>query len=497
VLDLQVDDCPFVVARLAQIHPQSDDWLAFRRSEPDLGGGARVDIYAVEDGEEAVGAGDHVSVGLPQALVDCSQGLQSLLTGGKCVRGRELSGRVGVGPGVKRLDARGANRRQEHVAVVGRGRLGKAERTGYVGGRHTRHDRALGSLTPASHFLGALGERLQTWCEVRKAAYHLDGLTVGWHHGWWRVILAAATGQQPVDLDAECRREPDKMPERRPADRACPVAHAVLVRTHLRRDFAPVEMRAGHRLVEPRSECWEIESWPGHRSPYVVSSLSPLMVSMTEMPPTSPGVGSTCHLSLASSPEIAGPRLSGRHSPLTLRGAPYRPGELPTVLAVQITSELAEHTNRQARVHQVPVELWLRASIDAARTLATLQRAILLDADTIVSELDRNAREFTPMLTGEVELLDYRRLLLFGEPASVTRVPASGRLELLLPAELVTAWRRDAAASRERLDGWVERQLRSAREEALAWEATAAACGARLAEWAYACMLRRSERSSV
>jgi hypothetical protein len=137
------------------------------------------------------------------------------------------------------------------------------------------------------------------------------------------------------------------------------------------------------------------------------------------------------------------------------------------------------------------VELWLRASIEAARASAVVRAATGLAIDDIAQALDRYAQTFIPTLTGDTKLLAYRRLLLDGEAASVTLVRAEGNLELQVPLEIAVAWRREASTAGRNLDDWLAAQLALTHDEALTWEATAAACGAGLAEWAYACFLRR------
>jgi hypothetical protein len=206
--------------------------------------------------------------------------------------------------------------------------------------------------------------------------------------------------------------------------------------------------------------------------------------------------GAGKHLSLVRRRDTAGETRSN-HPRVSLRGAPYRPGELATSLSLLLPPDAVDKANEQARIRRVPVELWIRSAVDASRTAASLSTHTGLSTAMVHLELDRDASGFCPMLVGESELLEYRRLLLRGEPGSITRVPPSGRVELLLPLELRISWRREAAAARLELDSWVATLLAAAPEGALSWEAAAAGSGERLAEWAYASWLWRSTRSSA
>jgi hypothetical protein len=211
---------------------------------------------------------------------------------------------------------------------------------------------------------------------------------------------------------------------------------------------------------------------------------------------TTRGAVATRHLSLVPGRDQARDAWCPR-AQLSLRGAPYRPGEMPTALSLRIGEDLARTLNEQAQSRRVPVELWIRSAVDAARAVGSLSSVAAVCPAAIVAELDQRAEEFQPIIAGDIELLEYRRLLLRGEPGSVTRVPASGNVELLVPADLGIAWRREAAVGGADLDRWTTTLLQSAPSTALSWEAAAAGSGERLAEWVYASWLRRSVRSSA
>lgn len=135
--------------------------------------------------------------------------------------------------------------------------------------------------------------------------------------------------------------------------------------------------------------------------------------------------------------------------------------------------------------------------MEAGRTIEHLLDATAANRALIDDILDKAAGEFASAVTGDRQLLDYRRLVLRGEPGAITRVPSDGSVELLVPLEMAVAWRRAAGGSAKALDRWVTEHVELPRGRVLTWEAAAAASGAALPEWIYACWLRRICRSSV
>lgn len=194
-------------------------------------------------------------------------------------------------------------------------------------------------------------------------------------------------------------------------------------------------------------------------------------------------------LRLVPSPPLDRERLRKTRRRLTLAGSPHRPGELPVAVAVCLPANTVAWANRSAAEHRLPVELVLRASVDAARSVDFLAAQTSRTQTAIMAVLDGAAADHTTTLTAEGKLMEYSRLLLRGEPASVTRIDAEGAAELLLPLELALAWRLDAGRTGQRLDRWAVELLASSPAEAIAWEAAAACCGRSLSEWAYACAL--------
>jgi hypothetical protein len=164
---------------------------------------------------------------------------------------------------------------------------------------------------------------------------------------------------------------------------------------------------------------------------------------------------------------------------------------------LRLSNDSVERSNRQAAVAGAPVELWVRAAIDAGRVAAVIEAAGARSAAEIVELLDEQATAGIPMLCGSADLARYAEALRRGEPASVTRLGKDGEVELLVPEDLALAWRCEAAASSLTIDAWAVRMIGLAPDHCLCWEAAAAACGLRLAEWGYAYALRRLISSSA
>lgn len=193
------------------------------------------------------------------------------------------------------------------------------------------------------------------------------------------------------------------------------------------------------------------------------------------------------HLELVAAPsETMRSRLEAPRSRIRLRGSPFRPGELPSPLALRLSEAHASAADSGARERQVPVELWLRAALDGALSLDRL--AAHAPRERIERELDAHARAGLTVAGLHPRLAAYARLLRRGEPGSATP-SRGGVVELLLPAETALCWTRAAASCGTDLERWAAGMLERAPADALTWEAAAAEAGAGLREWAYAASL--------
>ncbi len=206
--------------------------------------------------------------------------------------------------------------------------------------------------------------------------------------------------------------------------------------------------------------------------------------------------GSPRHLSLVeAAPSHRG--LIPTQKSVRLADASFRPGELPVDVPLQLRRLVAERANCQAVSAGAPVELWVRAAIDAGRVVSAITTVRSPRAVEVVALLDEHAAAGLPMLCGSADLALYAEALRRGEPISVSRLGRDGEVELLVPEELALAWRCEASASGSPIDAWAMRMIELAPDGCLAWEASAAASGLRLAEWGYAYALRRLIASSA
>jgi hypothetical protein len=194
------------------------------------------------------------------------------------------------------------------------------------------------------------------------------------------------------------------------------------------------------------------------------------------------------HLALVPPPDRR--TLRAPAARIALRGAPWRPGELPGALAIELSVEAAAAANAHAREGRVPVELWLRATIDGARVLEEL--AAPGEDAAFARRLDCSADRELARLGPGGALAEYALALVRGEPGSFSAVRRGGGVELCLPADLELAWRLAASARGQDLASWAASLARAPLGAPLRWEAAAAARGQRLAEWCYAVRLRAS-----
>jgi len=203
------------------------------------------------------------------------------------------------------------------------------------------------------------------------------------------------------------------------------------------------------------------------------------------------------HLSLVPGVPQGRPGLRVATRTVRLWDASFRPGEMPTAVSLRLPSETVGRANGQAASAAAPVELWVRAAIDAGRLMTVIARIGPTMTSEIIATLDEQAGPSIPVLSAFPDLALYAEALRRGEPASLTQLGDDGEVELLVPEELAQAWGLEAAESGSTSDCWATDMIAAAPDHSLTWEAAAAASGLRLAEWGYACALRRLTSSSA
>ena len=179
--------------------------------------------------------------------------------------------------------------------------------------------------------------------------------------------------------------------------------------------------------------------------------------------------------------------------PIDLRVAPYRPGEMPECLRLELDDAHIELARDRAAAEGLPVALWLRVAIEAGRAL-----------DFLADRTGRSTHEIEDLLTsaeagghitGISPLARYGRAILSGRMADGSREGAG--IEVLIPSEMALAWRTTAAAAGSRLGHWATAMISRSPEGVGRLEADAAAAGESLAAWCYAAWLACAERRSA
>src|SRR5262245_56378970 len=139
VLDLEVHDRALVVGAQAEITAVPDDQLAARERVADLGGGAAVDVGAVENGDHAVRPIDRGAIRCPDVAIEHAP-RRDPLRPRRHALDRGDRPWIGVGPGIDDLVAEGGHEGHEDRLVEMTPGLGEAERTGQVDARRGAHE---------------------------------------------------------------------------------------------------------------------------------------------------------------------------------------------------------------------------------------------------------------------------------------------------------------------------------------------------------------------
>lgn len=171
----------------------------------------------------------------------------------------------------------------------------------------------------------------------------------------------------------------------------------------------------------------------------------------------------------------------------SLRAQPFRPGELPEILHLELSTRAANRVTALADRTAVPVELWIRVAIEAGRHayLAAEGRGLSrAEVDIAVDRASEPSEGVAPVL-GRRQLA-YARKLRAGEPARGSTRDCS-IFSLRVPDQLAAGWAFDAARGGLSLGEWAERHLACATETVHTWEAASAERGYSLGEWIWQC----------
>jgi hypothetical protein len=177
-----------------------------------------------------------------------------------------------------------------------------------------------------------------------------------------------------------------------------------------------------------------------------------------------------------------------------LAARPFRPGELPRRLVVDLGDGTAARVREAADRAGVPLGLWLRIAVEAVRHLRAAASLSGLGVDALTEGLDNGApRPAAPARPVEgSELYAYARNLERGQGGGSTET--ENTIAIDVSDEIAASWA--AAAVGQSLDDWVGSMALEAPRGVVHWEAAAARAGATLGEWVYAAALRAASTSA-
>lgn len=186
-----------------------------------------------------------------------------------------------------------------------------------------------------------------------------------------------------------------------------------------------------------------------------------------------------------------------------LEGRPGRPGELRTSLTLEL-SPYAQAALARPEVSSLPMSLRLALWVESARWVMRIAEVHGMPEERIRAMLDESARS-APAAQVDLAPITARRLVHYSRqlrgsraiasPRTASEVRVGAALEVEVPLRLASAWA--VAAGHVSLQDWVSAQLESAAGDVVLWEASAAARGETLGEWAQAVCARRMAEVSA
>src|SRR4051812_916861 len=176
---------------------------------------------------------------------------------------------------------------------------------------------------------------------------------------------------------------------------------------------------------------------------------------------------------------------------------PFRPGETPALVTLQLSDRLRAVVERAGRETRLPCPLWLRIAVESARCVAEVTRITGWTAEAVKALCDRAAtgqprtRPVTPLAAATLGA--YAVLLERG--ASAGSVESEG-ITVRLSDEIYGAWTTSAVRASRSLHRWVGDMVTAAPNGCVGYELAAARDSATLAEWIYAASLSAASAAS-
>jgi hypothetical protein len=168
----------------------------------------------------------------------------------------------------------------------------------------------------------------------------------------------------------------------------------------------------------------------------------------------------------------------------TLESQPFRPGEVPRLLVVDLDRVVSERLDAEAADLGLPRELWLRIAVEASRLLRRAAHLLGVARNEVIRYVEERSRALN-LTTMEAARYDaYAKQIRQGRGSGRRRAPVS-RLSIPIPESMVTAWSIDAAADSQTLEEFVNARALDAPAGAASWEAASAERGQSLGEWMF------------
>jgi hypothetical protein len=175
----------------------------------------------------------------------------------------------------------------------------------------------------------------------------------------------------------------------------------------------------------------------------------------------------------------------------TLEAAPFRPGEMPTTLLLELTEEAKTALGQRVSRRSLPVELWVRCSVEAERHVRAVTERHAVERDALERALCAEARGPDQMRSVyDGRHAAYADMLLTSHHGS-SGAPEFEDAELAVRVsyDLAVAWTSEAARCGQTPGQWVSALIVESPACSPEWEAASAMRGRSFGEWVYLCAL--------
>lgn len=173
----------------------------------------------------------------------------------------------------------------------------------------------------------------------------------------------------------------------------------------------------------------------------------------------------------------------------SLASQPFRPGELPEFVLVEL-GPMAAVAEERAAQDGIPTELWLRLAVEAARHIHLLAELLNVERTEVAAALNAEVdvrSAVAPLETRRQR--GYAQHLRAASSRPAAR-PGRTRYSLAIPDTILSAWSIAAATAGETISEYVAARVDAAPDGLSRWEAAAAERGQPLSEWIYVAGLR-------